>query len=158
MAARDLNDAFDTVGKHWDEARLRRFALACCQRVWHLIPEGPVREFVVEMCRENGPPTGWETLWKAARDVVLASPGFAPSVILDSLPFDSPKSAYFFADGLAKALANANVPDAKWPDYDPYNWGAIPEDPQWQAVCAAEREAQARLVWELFPEVRTAKK
>ncbi len=161
MAARDLNDAFDVVGERWDSLRLRQFAMACCRRVWHLIPDEPVRELVLEMFGENEPTDDWQSLWIRAREVVSVSWGLAASVILGSLRFTSPKSAYFFADGLAKALASSKVPLPKRApgpiDWDAFEWDPIPSDPDWQAVWAAERAAQALLVLELFPEVRSTR-
>jgi hypothetical protein len=39
----------DHLGSTADPRKLRLFSCACCRRVWHMLPEGPIRE-AVELC------------------------------------------------------------------------------------------------------------
>lgn len=151
-SARDLSDAFAAVGDRWDDERLRRFGSVCCQRVWHLIPDGPVRAFTIAACDGTTSPFELE-VYHAARTVAIASGDMASAVVLQSLPLTRPSAAYFFAGGLAKALANEAVPGAEWPKE--WDWDPIPDDPAWREVWAADNSAQASVVRELFPEVWT---
>jgi hypothetical protein len=75
LCSQDPAAMLDHLGSTADARKLRLFACACCRRVWHMLPEGPIRE-AVEVCERvaDGAAGESELVW-AIKEARLVAKG-----------------------------------------------------------------------------------